>query len=26
MRSSGEMRVNMARTGRMHPVFLGTGP
>lgn len=23
MRSSGEMRVNMARTGRMHPLFLG---
>lgn len=22
MRSSGELRVNMARTGRMHPVFL----
>lgn len=22
-RSSGELRVNMARTGRMHPVFLG---
>ena len=24
MRSSGELRVNMARTGRMHPVFLAT--
>ncbi len=23
MRSSSELRVNMARTGRMHPVFLG---
>ena len=23
MRSSGEMRVNMARTGRMHPLFMG---
>lgn len=23
MRSSAEMRVNMSRTGRMHPVFLG---
>ena len=22
-RSSAELRVNMARTGRMHPVFLG---
>ncbi len=25
-RSSGELRVNMARTGRMHPVFLGAPP
>lgn len=25
-RSSGELRVNMARTGRMHPVFLGAEP
>ena len=24
MRSSGELRVNMARTGRMHPVFMGS--
>ena len=23
MRSSGELRVNMSRSGRMHPVFLG---
>ena len=25
-RSSGELRVNMARTGRMHPIFLGASP
>jgi hypothetical protein len=25
-RSSGELRVNMARTGRMHPIFLGADP
>lgn len=24
MRSSGELRVNMARSGRMHPVFMGS--
>lgn len=24
MRSSGELRVNMARTGRMHPVFMAS--
>lgn len=24
MRSSGELRVNMARTGRMHPVFIAS--
>ena len=23
MRSSGELRVNMSRSGRMHPIFLG---
>ena len=23
MHSSGELRVNMSRSGRMHPVFLG---
>ncbi len=23
MRSSGELRVNMSRSGRMHPVFMG---
>ncbi len=26
MRSSGELRVNMARTGRMHPVFMDADP
>lgn len=26
MRSSGELRVNMARTGRMHPVFMAASP
>ncbi|MBT8489334.1 MAG: hypothetical protein KJO65_10970 [Gemmatimonadetes bacterium] len=26
MRSSGELRVNMARTGRMHPVFMAADP